>query len=137
MAGGTPEPPEGTRDLSARTREPGGGLNVLVGGGGEERSTGGSAWELSEEGGIPGVTCPMRGPTTRDVSEGRSIDGLDESRGRDESKGNEPKADCRPPEGAPLVASGRGDDLLLSWFRALEKSEPRWAAISSGLSSTY
>lgn len=56
MAGGAPEPPEGTRDLRASTRDPGGGLKVLVEDVGDERSMGGSAWALTAEGGMPGVT---------------------------------------------------------------------------------
>ena len=84
MPEGATGPPDGTRDFRARTRDPGGGLKVFEGGLGV-RSMGGRALRVVEDGGIPEVTWPMRGPTTREVSTTRSRDGLEVSGTRAES----------------------------------------------------
>ena len=107
IPGGVPEFVDGTRDLRASMREPGGGLKVLVEGLGIERSTGGSEVRPAVERTLT-LPCPDRGPTILKASEERSRDGLDASDGRAES--NEAKLLVK----IPLLASCRGEDLLLS-----------------------
>ncbi len=98
----------------------------MLAGGLGVRSMGGSAFRPAEEGAIPGVTWPIRGPTTLEVSTPRSRDGLEDSGRRPDSLAAALMTICAAI--AALWSSGRGEGLVPFGGNGL--SDDRWATMA-------